>query len=409
MSALELQGDATEFGFDPVRLEGVRDHFARYVDDGRLAGWQITVARSGSLVWSANYGHADREAERPVTNDTIWRIYSMTKPLTSIGVMMLYEEGKFDLNDPAGKWLDELKEPRVYLSGPPNAPKTVPATEPVRIHHLLTHMSGLTYGFQYTHVVDAIYRAKGYDFGSPKGADLKQAVQDWCTTPLLFQPGSGWNYSHATDVLGRLIEIWSGLSLPEFFRTRILDPLGMTDTDWHCVEEKLDRLSMLYVPTRDGAKPFEELAKGARREPRWHGGGGGLLSTAHDYQRFMTMLLNGGVLDGVRLVSDRTLLLMTENHLPGDQDLKQFAKDSFSEDGQAGVGFGLGFSVMIDRRRNKSLTSEGTFGWGGAASTVFWVDPVEELTVGFYTQLLPSSTYNIRRELAQLVYSSLVD
>jgi len=270
-------------------------------------------------------------------------------------------------------------------------------------------MSGLTYGFQYVHPVDAIYRAKGYEFGAPKGKDLAAVVDDWCTTPLLFQPGSRWNYSVAVDVIGRLVEIWSGQRLDVFMKERILDPLGMTDTEWFCPEDKQDRLAQLYVPIKREAQPAEAMAKGALHEPSWHGGGGGLLSTAYDYNRFMTMLLNGGELDGVRLLSSRTLELMVQNHLPDDGDLEKWATDSFSEVASAGVGFGLGFATMLDRRRNKSLQTEGTFYWGGAASTAFWVDPIEELCVGFYTQLLPSSTYNIRRELARQVYSALID
>lgn len=409
MGELRIEGDAAEYGFDPHRLARIEDHFNGYLADRRLPGWLVTVARGGQVVYTAKGGHRDREAGADVSDDTIWRIYSMTKPLTSIGVMMLYEEGLFDLNDDVSRWIPELAEARVYVSGPPTAPVTVPAVEPVRVHHLLSHMSGLTYGFTYLHPTDAIYRANGYDFGFPKGADLERAVSDWCSMPLRFQPGSGWNYSVSTDVLGRLIELWSGQDLVSFFRTRILDPLGMSDTDWYCVEEKQERLATLYYPTPDGCIPLTDMSAISLRPPRIHGGGGGLLSTAHDYQRFMTMLLNGGELDGIRLVSNRTLDLMTENHLPGDVDLADYAVDSFSEDQQAGIGFGLGFSVVVDRRKNKALVSEGTFAWGGAASTAFWVDPLEELTVGFYTQLLPSGTHNIRRELQQLIYGALVD
>jgi CubicO group peptidase (beta-lactamase class C family) len=409
MAELKLEGTPEEYGIDSTRLDRIGPHFDQYVADKRLPGWLVTVARSGQLVWTAKSGHRDIEANLPVSDDTIWRIYSMTKPLTSVAVMMLYEEGRFDLLDDVGQWIDALKEPRVYASGPPTKPLTVPATEPVRVHHLLSHMSGLTYGFHYTHPVDAIQRAKGYEWGGPRGADLEKVVDDWCTTPLLFQPGTRWNYSVSVDVLGRLIELWSGQSLQSFFRERLLDPLGMDDTDWHCPEDKQDRLAMLYVPSRNGAAPMADMASAATRVPGWRGGGGGLVSTAADYQRFMTFLLNGGELDGTRLLSERTLALMTENHLPGGGDLTDWSEDSFSEEKQAGIGFGLGFSVVVDRRKNKSLASEGTFGWGGAASTAFWVDPVEELTVGFYTQLLPSSSYNIRRELQQLVYGALTD
>ena len=409
MSLLNVDVDPSELGFDARRLDLIGPHFDRYVENRRLPGWLVTVARGGELAWIGRGGHRDRENGLDVTDDTIWRIYSMTKPLTSIGAMMLYEEGRFDLNDDVGQWIDALANPRVYVSGPASSPVTAPATSPVRVHHLLTHMSGLTYGFNYVHPVDAIYRAKGYDFGFPKGADLERAVEDWGSSPLLFEPGSRWNYSVATDVLGRLIEIWSGQTLDVFFRERILDPLAMTDTDWYCPEKKLDRLAMLYVPANGENVPVGDLARGATRWPKVLGGGGGLVSTAGDYQRFMTMLLRGGELDGVRLVSSRTLALMTENHLPGDADIESLATDSFSESDYAGVGFGLGFSVVSDRRKNKSLASEGTFAWGGAASTAFWVDPVEELTVGFYTQLLPSGTYPIRRELQQLVYQALAD
>ena len=409
MSSLEIRVDPTAMGVDPLRLERITSHFNEYVKNRRLAGWLATVARGGELVWSAKGGHRDRERELDVTDDTIWRIYSMTKPITSIAVMMLYEEGLFDLNDDAGKWIEALREPRVWAGGTAENPETTAASGPVRIHHLLTHTSGLTYGFQRSHPVDEIYRIKGYDFATYAARDLANAVDDWCSSPLLFEPGSRWNYSESTSVLGRLVEIWSGLSLEEFFRTRILEPLGMHDTGWWVPAEKSDRLAMLYVPHGGDSFAYEDLARHALKPPRVVDGGGGLQSTAHDYNRFMTMLVRGGELDGVRILSQRTLELMTLNHLAGDADLEEMAIDSFSEAGYAGVGFGLGFSVVVDRRKNKSLTSEGSFAWGGAASTAFWVDPVEDLTVSFFTQLLPSGTYPIRRELAQLVYQSLVD
>jgi CubicO group peptidase (beta-lactamase class C family) len=396
-------------GFDPARLERIAPHFDAYVEDRRLPGWLATVARGGELVWSAKGGYRDREKNLEVTDDTIWRIYSMTKPVTAIAVMMLYEEGCFDLNDDVGQWIDDLKEPHVWAGGTAAEPLTVPAIEPVRVHHLLTHMSGLTYGFHRRHPTDEIYRLKGYDFGFWRGADLTQAVHEWATSPLVFQPGSGWNYSVSFDVLGRLIEIWSGQSFESFLQDRLLGPLKMTDTDWYCPEEKRDRMAMLYVPHGGDSFPYEELAKTFDHPPRIHGGGGGLVSTASDYQRFMTMLLQGGELDGARLLSNRTLDLMTRNHLPNDVDIEEIATDSFSDVDYAGIGYGLGFSVVLDSAKNRSLTSEGTFAWGGAASTAFWVDPVEDLTVAFYTQLLPSSTYPIRRDLQQLVYQALVD
>ena len=406
---LDLAATPEEVGLSSSQLARVAPHFNQYLKDGRLAGWLATVSRRGQLCFLASGGYRDREAGLPVDDDTIWRIYSMTKPITSVAVMMAYEEGLFDLDDEIAKWLPSFAEPRVYVSGPPAAPVTVPATEPVRVHHLLSHMSGLTYGFQYTHPVDAIYRARGYEFGSPPGKNLTDVVDEWASMPLLFQPGSRWNYSVGVDVLGRLIECWSGQSFPEFLSERLLTPLGMTETTWSCPPEQADRLAMLYVPGRDGCVPFPKLAGVATKEPRFHGGGGGLLSTAGDYQKFTDFLVAGGTIGTTRLISSRTLALMASNHLPDGGDLAHWATDSFSEQSYDGVGFGLGFSVVVDQARNKSLTSPGTFAWGGAASTVFWVDPKEELTVAFFTQLLPSSTYNIRRELAQLVYGSLTD
>src|ERR1035437_7150502 len=409
MSSLEIRVEPSSMGFDAARLERIQSHFDAYVADRRLPGWLATVSRGDELVWTGKGGHRDRELDLPVTDDTIWRIYSMTKPITSIAAMMLYEEGRFGLNDEVGKWIEDLREPRVYVSGAPNSPTTVPAIEPVRVCHLLSHTSGLTNSWQYKHPVDAIYRTKGYDFGSNPDVTLAQAVHDWCSSPLMFQPGSHWNYSVATDVLGHLVELWSGQTLDAFFRERILAPLGMHDTEWWCPEEKQDRLAMLYVPYEGDSFRYEDLANAATRPRQFFDGGSGLVSTAHDYERFMSMLLRGGEFDGARLVSSRTLQLMTENHLPGDTDLAGFATDSYSAIDHAGVGFGLGFSVVLDRRQNRSLTTEGSFAWGGAASTVFWVDPVEDLTVSFYTQLLPSGTYPITRDLDQLVYQALVD
>jgi CubicO group peptidase (beta-lactamase class C family) len=409
MSILKVGDDPRTLGFSPERLARIAPHFDRYVEDKRLAGWLATISRGGQLAWTGSGGHRDRERGLEVTDDTIWRIYSMTKPITAVAVMMLYEEGLFDLNDEAGQWIDSLRDSRVWSGGSPTSPETVPAVEPVRIHHLLMHTSGLTYGFQYSHNVDAIYRKKGYEFAFKSGATLAEAVDDWCTSPLVFEPGSRWNYSVSFDVLGRLVEIWSGQPLDVFMKERIFDPLGMTDTEWWCPPEKAERLAMLYVPVNGEAMPYEDWAKASLHAPGLLGGGGGLLSTAYDYGRFTSMLLGSGELDGVRLLSSRTVDLMTENHLPGDVDMETYATDSFSESAYAGVGFGFGMSVVTDRRKNKSLVSEGTFAWGGAASTAFWVDPVEDLTVGFYTQLLPSTTYPIRRELQRLVYQALDD
>ncbi len=406
MAQLEAHVEPDQVGLDSRALERVSAYLDGYVSTGRLAGWLVTLSRGPELAWVGRGGHRDREANRPVEDDTLWRLYSMTKPITSIGAMMLYEEGAFDLNDDVGQWIDELAEPRVYVSGPASDPVTMPSPEPVRVQHLLSHTSGLTYGFQYRTPVDAMYRERGYDMFWPEEKDLGEGVHDWCTLPLLFAPGTAWNYSVATDVLGRLIEIWSGQSLDDFLFERVLGPLGMNDTTWWTREDQLERLAALYV--HDGqARRQDELGAVATRATRLLSGGGGLLSSAGDYQRFMSMLLGQGRLGETRLISARTLDLMASNHLPGGADLASFARDSFSEVGQSGVGFGLGFSVVLDRVANRSLVSPGTIAWGGAASTYFWVDRTEGLAVALYTQLLPSWTYPLRRDLQQLVYSAL--
>ncbi|HVB70129.1 MAG TPA: serine hydrolase domain-containing protein [Acidimicrobiales bacterium] len=409
MEPLEVKVDPSSVGLSESRLARITGHFDRYVADRRLPGWLATVSRGGDLAWVGRGGYRDREAELPVSDDTIWRIYSMTKPFTTIAAMSLYEEGFFDLNDDVGQWVEELREPRVFIGGTPDEPETRPANGPVTVFHLLSHTSGLTYGFQRNHHVDAIYRANGYDFGWPHDVDLARAVHDWCTFPLLFEPGSRWNYSVSTDVLGHLIEIWTGKSLDAVVHERVIEPLGLTDTEWWCPEDKHSRLAALYVPGADGATVFDALGRGAKRPPQLLGGGGGLVSTARDYDRLMAMLVRGGELEGTRVLSRRTLELMTVNHLPGGADLTTCAEDSYAEVDYAGQGFGLGFSVVTDPVANRSLLSKGTYLWGGAASTLFWVDPLEELTVAFFTQLLPTGTYPLRRDLQQLVYGALTE
>jgi CubicO group peptidase (beta-lactamase class C family) len=409
VSKLVIDVEPEAYGLSSERLARIASHFDAYVERKQLAGWLATVSRGRQLVWSGKGGHRDRERGLDVTDDTIWRIYSMTKPIIGIAVMMLFEEGRFDLLDEVGQWIPSLKEPRVWVGGTAESPETAPAKNPIRVHHLLTHMSGLTYGFQRRHQVDEIYRNRGYDFSFASGKGLADAIDDWASAPLLFEPGTQWNYSVAFDVLGRLIEIWSGQALDVFVKERVFDPLGMTDTEWWCRPEKADRLAMLYVLAHGESLPYEDLAKTVLHPPRLLGGGGGLLSTAYDYERFMAMMLRGGELDGVRLLSSRTVEFMTENQLPDDADLPELALDSYGEDEYRGVGFGLSMSVVTDGRKNKSLISDGSFAWGGAASTTFWVDPLEDMTVAFYTQLLPTGTYPIKRELAQLVYQALAD
>jgi CubicO group peptidase (beta-lactamase class C family) len=400
----------SSLGIDPTRLSRIDDHFAKYVDDGRLAGWQVLIQRHGQLVHQRTYGMRDLEAGRTFDDDTIVRLYSMTKPITSVAAMMLLEEGRLQLKDPVAAYIPSFADTRVYRSGSIQRPVTEPQTEPMLIWHLLTHMSGLTYGFHNTHAVDAMYRAAGFEWGQPEDLDLAQCCDRWASLPLVFQPGTEWNYGISTDVLGRVVEVVAGCDLETFFRTRILDPLGMNDTTFHLPDASADRLAALYVPHPTDGKAVrapEFLIRPLR--PKMLSGGGGLYGTASDYLRFCQMLLGGGAFEGERILGRHTVDYMGSNHLPGGVDLETIGRPLFAESTFTGMGFGLGFSVVIDPAENKVPSSVGEMAWGGAASTAFWVDPVEDLAVVFLTQLMPSSTHPIRPLLKQLVYQALVD
>ena len=411
MDGLKMEADPAELGFDADRLARLEHHFARYVDDGRLPGFLLAVSRSDRVVALATRGWRDVEADAPVELDTVFRIYSMTKPITSVAAMMLWERGAFELKDPVARFIPAFAGQRVYRSGSALNPTTEPAAEPVRMWHLLTHTAGLTYGFHHAHPVDAMYRSRGFEWGWPQDADLQQCCDAWASFPLLFQPGSEWNYSVATDVLGRVVEVVSGQPLDVFLRREILDPLGMHETGFFVPEERQERLAALYSPNpaTGGLVRNDTMGRAALAPPSCLSGGGGLVSTAADYHRFTRMLLGEGELDGVRLLGTRTLRYMTTNHLPDDADLEAFGRPLFAETTFDGVGFGLGFSVVLDPVENKVVSSAGEFAWGGAASTAFWVDPDEEITALFLTQLLPSSTYPLRTQFKQLVYQALVD
>jgi CubicO group peptidase (beta-lactamase class C family) len=414
MSELKAEVDPAEAGFSPERLRRLDEHFARHVDDGRLKGWLLTISRHGKLAHVSSYGHRDAEAGLEVEPDTLWRIYSMTKPVTSVAAMMLYEEGRFELTDPVSRFIPSFSDLRVYQGGSDQRPVTVPATEPVRIHHLLTHTAGLTYGFHRNHPVDAMYRAAGFDIDNRPGTTLEEACDLWAGLPLLFQPGTEWNYSVATDVLGRVVEVAAGMPLDEFFGQRILGPLGMADTAFYAKPDDLGRLAALYGLGLDRkAARMNGLGAAARRPPVMLSGGAGLVSTAADYHRFLQMLLHrqdspAGELDGVRLLSPRTVGYMGRNHLPGNLDLERFGRPLNAESPQRGVGFGLGFAVVLDPAAGKVVCSPGELSWGGLASTAFWIDPAEEVTVSFFTQLVPSSAHPLRSQLRQLVYQALL-
>ena len=407
---ITVETDPAAVGLDATRLTRIGSRLRRYVDDELLPGWLVAVARKGKVAYLETYGHRDREADLPMQADTMVRMASMTKPITAVAAMMLWEEGAFELRDPIHRFIPSFKETRVWRGGTHAAPVTEPLQDPVAIWHLLTHTAGLTYGFLFSHPVDAMYRAAGFEWGNPPGKNLEEVCDVLAAQPLLFQPGAEWNYSMATDVLGRVVEVASGQTLDEFFRTRIFEPLGMVDTAFWCPPEKAARMAAAYVPAPGSKKAVRSpMPDTTGAKPVFLSGGGGLVSTAGDYQRFATMLLNGGSLDGTRLLSSRTVKYMASNHLPGNADLSQFGRQLFAETSFDGVGFGLGVSVTVDPVKAKVIASPGDYGWGGAFSTWFMVDPTEEVTALFLTQLLPSSTHPIRSQLKPLIHQAILD
>ncbi len=420
-----LTVDPQEVGFCPQRLAGVSRWLKAQVDQQRLSGASVLVAREGRVALQEAAGLADQDTGQPFDLDTIVRIYSMTKPVTSVAAMMLYEQGKFHLDDPVAKFLPEFGATQVWCGG--DVDNVAPQDMQMTIRHLMTHTSGLTYGFMGANVVDEAYRRANIEFPGT-AENLAQLVERVAGLPLLCQPGSQWNYGVSTDVLGRLVEVWSGLSLRDFFVQHIFTPLGMQDTDFHVARDNHHRLASLYAPEsgpdmsgvgrpamddkapRGGLK-LQEPARQSRflKPTKLYSGGGGLTSTLADYARFCQMLLNDGELSGTRLLGRKTVEYMRMNHLPEDSDMAAMGQPVWSETSYDGIGFGLGFAVVLDPVKAQVITSPGEHHWGGAASTFFWLDPQEELCVIFLTQLMPSSTYPIRRELRTQVYQALTD
>jgi len=379
-----------------------------YVAAGRYPFACTVIARRGEIAYCDYLGDRDLEPRTPYALDTLVRIYSMTKPVTTVAALMLYEEGRLRLDDPLADFLPEFAEPLVLRDGARRLDQVTRARETLTLRHLLTHTSGLVYGSQGGLLGEA-YKAQPVKFG-PAGGGLAANVKRLSGLPLLFEPGRRWNYGVSTDVLGRVIEVVSGQTLDAFFRERVFEPLAMTDTGFEVAAENLDRLAMLYGHAGDGAMTardgIAESEFGAGRVDTFSGGGG-LLSTTGDYLRFAEMLRRGGELDGVRLLGPPTVSLMTANHLPGT--IAELGPTPWTETSFEGLGFGLGVSVMVDPARAEQAGSPGDYGWGGAASTVFWIDPVADMTVLFLTQLSPSHSYPYRTELRALVYQALVD
>ncbi len=397
-------------GFDTARLARIEPFVKEnYLDNGKLPNAQVLVAHRGEIAHFSSQGNA-REGGKAIDEGSLFRIASMTKPVTSIAFMMLLEEGKVALDTPVHRVLPEFRELGVYNGGGGGVPfATKPLSRPMLMLDLLRHTSGLTYGFQNRSNIDLAMREGKFE-NWHGNLDLDGFIGALGKLPLEFSPGDEWNYSVSTDVLGAVVQRLEGKSLDQVFADRIFNPLGMDDTFFAVPEGKTDRLTDCYtfVPGK-GKVMYDRGAESAwSRSPKLLSGGGGLVSTALDYHRFCRMLLGHGELDGVRIVGRKTLELMTMNHLPGGSDLAAMSRSLFSEAANAGTGFGLGFAVNLDPARSMVMGSAGEFYWGGMFSTAFFVDPVEQVTMVFMTQLSPSSVYPIRRELKTLIYSALL-
>lgn len=410
-SLLATTASPATAGMSAAALQRIDDHLQRrYLDSGRFAGTQVLVYRRGAIVHHQVAGFADLERRVPMKPDTLFRIYSMTKPLTSVAFMMLVEEGRVALDEPVAKYIPQWANLGVFQAGITAPFLTRPPVRPMQIVDLLRHTSGLTYGFQNRSNVDAAYRDK--KIGEiEKSGTMQSMIDDLASIPLEFSPGEAWNYSVSTDVVGYLVEKISGQPFDQFLQQRIFDPLGMHDTGFHVPAAKAHRLAACYAADGKGGMTLQDdpTTSSFLESPSFISGGGGLVSTAADYLVFCRALLNRGELGGVRLIAPKTLKLMTANHLPGGRDLTEMSRSMFSEATNAGVGFGLGFAVTMDPAKTLLPGSPGEYYWGGAASTAFWIDPAEELITIFMTQLLPSSQYPVRRELRTLVYSAITD
>jgi CubicO group peptidase (beta-lactamase class C family) len=384
---------------------------SRYIQPEKIAGCLTLISRRGEIAHLSAMGDMDRERDKPMATDTIFRFYSMTKPITSVALMQLHEQGMFQLTDPVSRFIPQWRDLQVMCGGEwPNF-ETKPADRPMSVRDVLSHQSGLTYGFMEGSLERAYNRADVYQAGAMKGRDLQSMIDRLAEMPLKFSPGDHWNYGVSTDVCGYLVQAISGQSFDEYLEDHIFDPLGMEDTGFDVPAEKIDRFAANYERGPDRQlRLLDDPATSHYGSPQtFFSGGGGLVSTAHDYHRFCQMLLNGGELDGTRLLGPKTIELMTMNHLPDGQDLSQRALGSFSETANDGVGFGLGFAMTVDLPRTQNVGSIGEYYWGGAASTIFWIDPAEDMIVIFLTQLMPSGTFNFRGQIKQILYPGLLD
>ena len=407
-----------KLGFAAGRLQRITEHLERaYIAPGKIAGCQTLVARHGEIAYFQSLGQADRERGTALTDAAIFRIYSMTKPITSVALMSLYEQGYFSLNDPIGRVLPELRDQRVWIAGEGDAMRTAPPKRSVTFRDMLCHTGGLTYGDALSsagavpvsgHPVDAMYSKHRVRRG--RDETLADFIAKLSNVPLRYEPGERWLYSYSTDVCGALVERMSGQRFDQYLKKTIFEPLGMKGTGFSVAPADQSRLTACY---RRNAHKQLELADDPKHsvyleEPAFFSGGSGLVSTSADYFRFCEMLRRGGELDGARILGPRTIELMHMNHLPGGKDLAELAIGAFSETANEGVGFGLGFASTLGKVESAGL-SAGDYYWGGLASTIFWIDPKEQLVVIFMTQLIPSATFDFRSQLKNIIYSALVD
>ena len=406
-----MKVNAAAAGLSETRLERITTHLnENYIKPGKIHGCQVMVSRRGQPAYFRSFGKMDAERGKPMKDDTIFRIYSMTKPITSVALMMLFEEGKFQLTDRVSRFIPSFRGQRVWLEGDGEGMKTKEPDMPVNMKHLLTHTAGLTYGgtlFPSDHPVDKAYQR--LHVNREEGETIEAFAEKLSQVPLRFEPGSQWEYSLATDLCGCLVERISGRPFDQFLKERIFDPLGMKDTGFVTPANKLDRFAANYTRNPDKTLTLmddPETSKYLR--PGFPSGGGGLVSTTADYAKFCEMLRRGGELDGEHIIGSRTLWLMTQNHLPNGVDLSSIAGGTFSETSYDGVGFGLGFASTLSEVEAGTIGS-GDYYWGGYASTIFWVDPIEDLFVIFMTQLVPSATFNFRGQLKNIIYGAIED
>jgi CubicO group peptidase (beta-lactamase class C family) len=404
----------TRAGFDANRLERITAHLNKnYIDTGKIAGCQTLVARRGHVAYRKALGLMDRERNKSMRDDTIFRIYSMTKPITAVALMQLYEQGMFQLNDPVHRVIPEWRNLKEYVSGEGVTMETRPAQKHVTFRHLLSHTAGLTYGGgpipnANLHPVDQMYRT--LNISTRTSDSLQDFVQKLARAPLRYTPGERWMYSLASDVCGYLIEALSGKPFDRYLREHIFDPLGMKDTSFVIAPEKVERFAACYERAADKTLKLQDdpLNSSYANARPFFAGGSGLIGTTADYHRFCDMLRRGGELNGQRILGPRTIELMAMNHLPGGHDLTHLALGSFSETAYEGTGFGLGFASTLNQVATGGFGA-GDYYWGGFASTIFWVDPKEDLVVIFMTQLIPSATFNFRGQLKSIIYSAIID